>query len=172
VVLTARGDASTFSRSMRSGAAAFVFKPFRFHELLGTCDKVLRYSATTRASVFRERRRDPRRTVLVEVSVLAREGAPPIRGELVNVSATGAQVDLERALEPGEWVRVSFPVPAGGTLLSVEAQVQWRRPAIRGHVHGVSFRDLPADAEERLRELMGPAPAPRKPSPENSPPGS
>src|SRR5262245_10870352 len=33
VVMTARTDYGTFSRGVREGAAAYVYKPFRFHEL-------------------------------------------------------------------------------------------------------------------------------------------
>jgi len=41
LILSARCDNETFERGTREGAAAFVSKPFQFHELVATCQKLL-----------------------------------------------------------------------------------------------------------------------------------
>ena len=40
VIVTARTDYATFARGIREGGTAFVCKPFRFHELVATCQRL------------------------------------------------------------------------------------------------------------------------------------
>lgn len=156
VVMTARSDYTTFARGVQQGAAAYVFKPFRFHELVATCQRVLLAEDRRPASVPYERRRDPRRTLMVEVKVLSKEKHPIALGELVNLSLGGAQVSLGVPLEPGTRVQVGFHVPGGGVTLGLEGQVQWREPSPQGFAHGLSFVALDADTDRQLRELLRP----------------
>ena len=66
VLLTARGDPESFARGMRAGAAAYVTKPFRFHELIATVQGLL--ASDGKAPVMHsERRREPRRPVTADV---------------------------------------------------------------------------------------------------------
>jgi len=73
VVVTARADYSSFARGVREGASAYVFKPFRFHELVATCQKVL--LSGVRRTVSEERRKRERRNLMVDVKVLSKDRA-------------------------------------------------------------------------------------------------
>jgi CheY-like chemotaxis protein len=155
VIVTARADYPTFTRGVREGAVAFIAKPFRFHELVATCQKLLLQGALE-AGAGAERRRDPRRTLMVEVKVLSRDRAPIALGELVNLSNGGAQVDLGVPLEIGDSVRVAFHIPGGGPPFSVEGQVRWRSSTAQGFSHGLLFQNLTKDEGRQLLELLGP----------------
>jgi DNA-binding response OmpR family regulator len=154
VILTARGDHDSFTRGIREGASAYVFKPFRFHELIATCQALL-LGGSKRKEVVRERRRDPRRVIMTEVRVLSRDKAPIALGELVDLSAQGAQVHLGLRLTPGSSVRVAFHTPDGGSALSLEGTVRWCEVAPRGFAHGLELTDIDPVMEERLRVLLG-----------------
>jgi CheY-like chemotaxis protein len=156
VVMTARSDYDTFTRGVKQGASAYVFKPFRFHELVATCQRMIQAESKAPMPVAQERRRDPRRTLMVEVRVLSKEKHPIPLGELANLSPGGAQVDLGVPLAPQASVRVAFHVPGGGVTLGLGGQVQWGRPSEQGFSHGIAFRDLSAEDERQLRELLRP----------------
>jgi CheY-like chemotaxis protein len=155
VIVTARTDYGTFTRGVQEGGAAFVCKPFRFHELVATCQRLMLPGG--RPSPGAERRRDARRTLMVEVKVLSRERAPIALGELVNLGPGGAQVDLGIPLEMGDSVRVAFHIPGGDTPLSIEGQVRWRSSAARGFSHGLKFQNPTIDEERQLGDLLRPA---------------
>ena len=155
VVVTARADYGSFTRGVREGAAAYVFKPFRFHELVATCQKIL-LSGVRRSVVADERRKHVRRALMVDVKVLSKERAPIALGELVNLGPGGAQVDLGVPLEVGDSVRIAFHSPAGGFPLSLEGRVSWRGSAPRGYSHGLAFVGLSPDEETALAELLKP----------------
>jgi CheY-like chemotaxis protein len=155
VIVTARTDYATFARGIREGGTAFVCKPFRFHELVATCQRLLLPGAR-RAPFPGERRGNARRTLMVEVKVLSRERAPIALGELVDLGRGGAGVDLGVPLEIGDSVRIAFHVPGGEASLSLEGQVRWRAPAVRGFSHGLSFQNLSPDEERQLAELLTP----------------
>jgi len=157
VIVTARTDYGTFARGVREGGTAFVCKPFRFHELVATCQRLLMPGVLQGSSASgAERRCDPRRTLMVEVKVLSRERAPIALGELVNLGPGGAQVDLGVPLDLGDAVRVAFHIPGGENALSIEGQVRWRAEAPRGFAHGLKFQSLTPDEERQLGELLRP----------------
>jgi len=157
VIVTARTDYATFARGIREGGTAFVCKPFRFHELVATCQRLLLPGA--RGGPFPgDRRATPRRPLMVEVKVLSRDRAPIALGELVNLGPAGAQVDLGVPLEVGDSVRVAFHVPGGDAPLSLEGEVRWRTSAApRGFAHGLRFHDLALAEERQLAELLSPS---------------
>lgn len=155
VVMTARGDYGTFSRVVQEGAAAYVTKPFRFHELVATCQRVLLESAT-RISPDSERRRDSRRRLMVRVEVLSREKQPVAIGELVNLSPGGAQVQLGVPLEPGARVQVAVHLPGGGGSLGLEGEVQWRQDREQGFSHGLAFVGLRPEQDRQIQDLLKP----------------
>jgi CheY-like chemotaxis protein len=154
VIVTARTDYGTFARGVREGGAAFVCKPFRFHELVATCQRLMLPGG--RPSPGAERRREARRTLMVEVKVLSRDRAPIALGELVNLGPGGAQVDLGVPLELGDSVRVAFHIPGGETRLSIAGEVRWRASATRGFSHGLKFQNLTIDEERQIGDLLGP----------------
>ncbi len=156
VIVTARTDYATFARGIREGGTAFVCKPFRFHELVATCQRLLLPGARP-VSFPGDRRASPRRTLMVEVKVLSRDRAPIALGELVNLAPGGAQVDLGVPLEIGDSVRVAFHIPGGEAPLGLEGQVRWRANAVRGFAHGLRFQNLSPNEERQLGELLSPS---------------
>jgi CheY-like chemotaxis protein len=157
VIVTARTDYGTFARGVREGGTAFVCKPFRFHELVATCQRLLMPGADhAGAAAGAERRRDPRRRLMVEVKVLSRDRAPIALGELVSLGPGGAQVDLGVPLDLADVVRVAFHLPAGESALSIEGRVRWRAGAPSGFTHGLQFQSLTPDEERQLGELLRP----------------
>jgi two-component system alkaline phosphatase synthesis response regulator PhoP len=155
VVLTAHADSQRFTRGVKEGAAGYVFKPFRFQELITTCEKTLAAHAP-RPPRPEERRRENRRVLMVHVEVLAAEGEVLRGGEMHNISPGGAQVDLQRALDPGSRVRVAFDIPADGSPVALLGRVLWREPIGSSHAHGLVFEDLSADAVRHLEDLLSP----------------
>jgi len=154
VVVTARADYSSFARGVREGASAYVFKPFRFHELVATCQKVL--LSGVRRTVSEERRKRERRNLMVDVKVLSKDRAPIALGELVNLGPGGAQIDLGVPLEVGDTVRIAFHSPAGGFPLSLDGEIRWRGAAPRGFSHGLVFAGLSSEDERALGDLLKP----------------
>jgi CheY-like chemotaxis protein len=154
VVVTARADYASFARGVREGASAYVFKPFRFHELVATCQKVL--LSGVRRTVADERRKRNRRALMVDVKVLSKDRAPIALGELVNLGPGGAQIDLGVPLDVGDTVRIAFHSPAGGFPLSLDGEIRWRGAVPRGFSHGLVFAALSPDDERALAELLKP----------------
>jgi DNA-binding response OmpR family regulator len=152
VIVTALGDYNSLSRGIREGASAYVIKPFRFNELIATCQGVIASSAG-KAMPIRERRRTARRTLLAQVSVLTREKSPIALGELVDLSEGGARVRLGLALETGATVSLAFHVPAGDAL-ALDGRVRWCQTGTRGFTHGLAFADMTAEAGLQLRTLL------------------
>ena len=155
VVLTARDDYDSFARAVRAGAAAHVVKPFRFQELVATCHGVLVQRQRPR-TVAQERRQHPRRNLRVEIRVLSRDKAPLAVGELIDMSAGGAQVRLGVRLGEGVAVDLAFEPPGGGGRLDLSGRIVWCRPEEGAFLHGVSFTELGPRAVEQLRDLLGP----------------
>jgi CheY-like chemotaxis protein len=155
VVLTARDDYDSFARAVKAGAAAHVVKPFRFQELVATCHGVLVQRQRPR-SVAHERRQHPRRNLRVEIRVLSRDKAPLAVGELIDMSAGGAQVRLGVRLASGVAVDLAFQPPGGGGRLDLSGKIVWCRPEEGAFLHGVSFTELSPRAGEQLRDLLGP----------------
>jgi hypothetical protein len=154
VVMTALADYGTFTRAVREGASAYVCKPFRFHELVATCQGVLLASGSAAGALEEERRREHRRPLMVEVMVLSKDKKPIALGELMNLSTRGAQVDLGVPLDQGSRVRLAVHVPGGVDPLSLGGQVQWRGPSPRGFAHGLSFVDLSPAEDLKLNDLL------------------
>lgn len=155
VVLTARGDYEAFARGVREGVAAFIGKPFHFGDLLATCRKVLDRTAR-RPAPATERRREPRRQFMVGVRVLSRDRRPLALGELVNISPSGAQVDLVAPIEVGERVKVALHISLADSPMKFEGQIQWRSERPHGFAHGLAFVDVSQETQSRLAELFRP----------------
>jgi CheY-like chemotaxis protein len=155
VVMTALADYPTFSRVVKEGAAAYVCKPFRFHELVATCQGVLHSDSKPKIPVPRdERRRSTRRSVMVEVRVLSRDMSPIALGELMNIGKGGARVDLGVPLESGTTIGVAFHIPGSLNRLTFQGQIVWRGPSTRGFAHGLFFANLTTEESRQIGELL------------------
>lgn len=155
VVLTARGDVHNFTRAVREGAAAYLFKPFKVRDLVSTCERILGLKRTT--DVAAERRQQPRRILALDLAALASEKPPIAWAMLVDLSAGGAQLDLDAPLDPGDRVRFAPRIPDGHVPFSAEGRVQWRDTTPQGFAHGVVFENLAAEQARQLRDLLGPS---------------
>lgn len=156
VILTGRGDYDTFARGVRAGAMAYVVKPFRFHELAATCQRVLQAAAFRERDGVRERRREPRRFLIVEVDVLGRDDHALTTGELLDLSLGGGRLELAIGLAVGDSVRLAFHLP-GAAPLRLTGEVRWRSETTRGYVHGLQFSGLAAQDRSLLVALLSPA---------------
>ena len=153
VLLTARGDPESFARGMREGAAAYVTKPFRFHELIATVQGLI--AADGKAPVLHsERRREPRRPVTADVRLLTRDETPLALGRVVDMSPHGLRVDLGLKIDEGFPVTIAFDVE-GEAPLRIDGQIRWAHPMPRGYTHGLAFfTKVDPDAIRRLDALL------------------
>ncbi|HEX6738574.1 MAG TPA: PilZ domain-containing protein, partial [Vicinamibacteria bacterium] len=124
-------------------------------ELVATCHGVLVQRQRPR-TVAHERRAHPRRNLRVEIRVLSRDKAPLAVGELIDMSAGGAQVRLGVRLGEGVAVDLAFEPPGGGGRLDLSGRIVWCRPEEGAFLHGVSFTELGPRAAEQLKDLLGP----------------
>jgi CheY-like chemotaxis protein len=156
VALSALGDYDTFAGLVRGGAAAYLPKPFSPGDLVDLCDRLLR-AIRRPLPVPDERRREPRRSIMVGARVItASERGPVALGTLANLSRGGAQLDLITPLELACHVLVALHVGAADTALSFEGQVRWRLGLDRGFSHGIAFVRLSPELEARLKQLLAP----------------
>ena len=153
VLLTARGDPESFARGMREGAAAYVTKPFRFHELIATIQGLL--AADGKAPILHsERRREPRLPVTADVQVLTRDDTPIALGRVVDMSRGGMRVNLGLRIGQGFPVSVAFDVKDRDPL-RIDGQVRWNHPMPRGYAHGMSFVELTPESVREVDALLG-----------------
>jgi DNA-binding response OmpR family regulator len=153
LVLTGMVDYPTFLRAVREGAAAFMVKPFRFQDLIGLCQRLLARAGEAPAQ---ERRQTARRLLITDVDLLSAEGTPLARGDLVNVSLSGARLDLGVPLEEGRRVRLAVNVPGQARPFRLDAVVQWQRPVPTGFAHGLCFHTLGPEEERFVQEIVEP----------------
>jgi DNA-binding response OmpR family regulator len=156
VILTGRGDYATFARGVQEGATAYVVKPFRFHELMATCQRVLLATGNGPREPAGERRGEPRRLLIVAVTVVGRDGQPMATAELTELSLRGARLEMAVALTVGETVRLAFQARRDPPL-QLTGQIRWRTDAPRGFAYGLAFHDLDADARQQLLTLLSPS---------------
>jgi DNA-binding response OmpR family regulator len=162
LVLTAAAGYDIFVRGVREGAVAYILKPFEFHELLSTCERILRVDPARPPAGGSERRVDPRRILVVQVLLSSEKGGLAV-GELVNISAGGVQVDLPEALPNGTRLRVAFHIPGEGSAFSLQGRVQWTRPAgltaagDRVCSHGIAFVNFTPEAQNQLGAMLRPS---------------
>ena len=153
-LMTVCSDAASIERALRAGIAGCVFKPFRIRDLVTTCDRILWRRGFGFTDARRDRRRQPRRSLALDVTTLSGARFDVAPAKLVDLSLGGAQVDLDAALEPGDSMRVSFDFFDGEPGWIVEGRVRWRDPAAGGFTYGVAFVDVAPEHERQLRRLL------------------
>ena len=133
---------------------ACLFKPLRPDEFLGTCRRVM--SLAARAEDFaQERRREPRRQILVEVALPPDERKPAVRGTLIDLSPGGFQIELGVSLAPGDTIRVVVSLP-GVPPLELAGRVRWVRGLPGGFLVGGELRDADPEKALLVEALLGP----------------
>jgi len=156
VALGGVGEFEVFARGVQQGMVAFVPTPIHFGTLVGTCERVLEEAARRETPVpGAERRRDQRRALMVGVHLLSERGAPLALGELIDLSASGAQLNLLTELEVGSRVRVAIDPSFTGAPVRFDAEVRWARRGPAGFGHGVELVDLEPEMRDRLLKILG-----------------
>lgn len=138
----------------RETIAACLFKPVEPSEFLGTCRRVLDLAARTE-HFLQERRRETRRPLVVEITLLSSEGSPVVRGTLVDISPGGFQLELGVSLEPGSPIRAALAVP-GTAALTLEGHVRWRQTLPGGFLVGGNLDPVDPEKARILGALFAP----------------
>ena len=154
VLLTARGDPESFARGIRAGAAAYVTKPFRFHELIATVQGLLASAGKARP-MHSERRREPRRPHTADIRVYGRDDTPLALGQCVDLSRGGAKVHLGMKLNQGFPVSVAFDAARDTRAARIDGVVAWSQPVAQGYAHGFSFVTLTPETARQVEALLG-----------------
>jgi CheY-like chemotaxis protein len=128
-------------------------KPFTPVELVKTCTRALSAAHPRPADTteYPQRRKEPRRDLVVPATLLSPEGVPAAVGQILSLSASGAQFDLGAPLQVGTELRLDFEIPGGHGPFHVTARIQWRDDCKLG----LSFTHVHDEDRRRLSELLG-----------------
>jgi len=131
ILQTSADDFDSFERARRLGVAAFISKPFRLGEVIETCRRVLDGAVPLDG-------RPARGGGLLLVQIRDAAGTLLSTGRLLDLAPRGAQVDIDRALAPGQRVILTVHVPEGP--LECAAEVRWVAQGGGGFQHGLAIR--------------------------------
>jgi CheY-like chemotaxis protein len=132
----------------------YLFKPLHYGELAAACKRVL--AAKAPSADVADRRRHPRRLLLVDVTLLSRDGSPAVNGRLVDLSERGLQMEMDAELAIGDKVRVVLHVPGPSAQLGLDGRVLRRAPADRGFAYGIGLDEMTAEEARQLRTVLEP----------------
>lgn len=125
--------------------AGHLLKPFRGDALLKMCADVLASPAVSPPSGSRK---EPRRTYVVEATLLSPAGAPLVTGQLLQLSLGGFRLAAVGRVQPGQSVSVRFPIPGRDHPMELRGTVRWRAAGMLGiETKGL----LPSDQDVLLR---------------------
>lgn len=130
ILQTSADDFDSFERARRLGVAAFISKPFRLSEVVEMCRRVLHGAIPLQG-------RSARGDALPLVQLRDTSGTLLSTGRLLDLAPRGAQVDIDRALTPGQQVILTVQVPDGP--LECAAEVRWVTQAGGGFQHGLAI---------------------------------
>lgn len=128
----------------------YVFKPFNVAQLMRTCEAALALPRIIPAS---RSRKEPRRTFLVETTLVSDSGLPLATAQLLQVSRGGFRLEIAIPLQTGDAVRVSFRVPGRAEPLTLRGHVRWRQD----FTLGAQIDDLSEEEEHLLMQLLEPS---------------
>jgi CheY-like chemotaxis protein len=128
----------------------YVFKPFDVTQLLRTCDAAI---ASSPIVPMGGNRKEPRRTFLVETTLVSESGLPLAQAQLLQVSRGGFRVELAIPLQTGDAVRISFRVPGRSEPLILQGHVRWRQD----FTLGAQIDNLSPEQERLLRSIAEPS---------------
>jgi two-component system, chemotaxis family, chemotaxis protein CheY len=117
ILETSAEDYSAFDRARRDGVAAFISKPFRLNEVIETCRRVF-----DGARPLQGRKAAGEGDAAYPVEVRGADGRLLVNGDLVDVDANGAQVEVATPIPLGSLVSL-VPLTSGGSILV--AEVRW-----------------------------------------------
>ena len=161
VLVSGSTDSLSDRKSLPACVAGVVNKPFLPRELLEICDAVLKQRRREADTVpAAERRRVPRRDIVMDVRVAPSVGSPMVRGKLTVVSPMGAEIELMHSMSAGQPVRLAFRFPGRDRAMLIDAQVQYCAPRGASWACGLEFTNVSAPVQEELAILLDvPAPS-------------
>jgi CheY-like chemotaxis protein len=127
----------------------YVFKPFDVTQLVKTCKQTL---ASVPLEPAGGSRKEPRRTFLVETTLLSDAGLPLAVGQLLQLSRGGFRLELAIPYRVGDKVRVTCRIPGQRDPLTLRGHVRWRQDLTLG----VEIDDLEPKDEEALQQIVEP----------------
>jgi CheY-like chemotaxis protein len=139
-------------QAVRRYVVAYLPKPFNREQLKTTCLRALEAARTPpiEPSAAAEKRKEPRRNLLVATTLMSPEGTPAAVGQILNLSPSGAQIDLGASLQPGMVLTLGFEIPGGQGPFRVKGKIQWTKDGKLG----VSFVDVNEADHKRLEDLL------------------
>ncbi len=142
--------------AVRRFVLGYLPKPFTHEQLTTICERALGAARAAPSALLTlvEHRKESRRNLLVAATLLSAEGTPAAVGQILNLSPSGAQIDLGAALDPGMEMTLAFEIPGGHGPFRVTGRIQWRK----GGKLGLSFRDVTPDDHKRLEDLLATSP--------------
>jgi len=144
-----------FARAVQEGVLAFIPKPLDVGHLVATCTRAIRQVEHKPVPVHEERRREPRRPLMVGVQLSSQPDAPMALGSLLDLSSGGTQVVLMVRFAVGDRVQGAVDLPESKRKLHFDAEVRWTETTDEGFAHGLRFTGLSEDVQEQLRLLLG-----------------
>jgi CheY-like chemotaxis protein len=127
---TSAGDFTSFDRARRQGVAAFISKPFRLHEVVEICRRILEGARPLQGTL-------PKSPPAPLVQLRQRDGTLIGVGHLLELAARGAQVELDVPLLLGQTITLTLPDTAGHR--TVEAEVRWVTSVSGRFQHGFAI---------------------------------
>jgi len=139
-------------QAVRRYVVAYLPKPFNREQLKTTCLRAIEAARTPplASSAAAEKRKEPRRNLLVATTLMSPEGTPAAVGQILNLSPSGAQIDLGASLQPGMVLTLGFEIPGGQGPFRVKGRIQWTKDGKLG----VSFVDVNEADHKRLEDLL------------------
>jgi hypothetical protein len=129
-------------------------KPFAAQVMIDRCERLLAGVGKGKPPGGIERRKEPRRPFLGQVTVLTERGHPSVTGEVFDISPGGAQIDLgsvpANPFPAGGRLRLEVGLPPSFEPLELEAKVEWRREGTLG----VSFAEASEQARQQLKARL------------------
>lgn len=124
-----------------------LIKPFDIVQFRKMCEAALASPTVVPPSGDRK---EPRRTFVVQTTLLSDAGVPLLQGQLIQLSLHGFRMELALPCQSGDNVWVAFSLPGRAEPLEITGRVRWRSEVTIGaEIEALS----PAD-EQVLRELV------------------
>jgi CheY-like chemotaxis protein len=156
VVVSGATDGMDGRGSLPACVVGVLSKPFLPRDLLDICDTVLRdkekESMPRPDSV--ERRRVPRRDLIMDVRVAPAVGSPMLKGKLTDLSPLGAEIELPTSMNAGQTVRLALRFPGRERALLVDGQIQYCALRQVQWACGLEFVNVPDHVREELALLL------------------
>jgi DNA-binding response OmpR family regulator len=125
IIVSEDRSISSFGNALANGAAAYLTFPLTVRDFL---DVVRRLSADAATIPAMERRRLPRRLLVIAIDVETRSGSQQQSGWMLDVSGSGCRIELPEAVLTNEGLRIMLRVGGQPSALALSADVKWQTP--------------------------------------------